>query len=128
MSRPNRTDSWGCPHSTPGHCPKASRSRQIDICRRRESGGYGSLGHLQNSLPLSGAHGNRMLPAFHQQRQNTLHLGRTVGGPADAMWLAKVMSFLCQPVVPRVWNRGAAIFSHNPDFHKQTKHILPHYP
>jgi len=43
----------------------------------------------------------------------------------DAMWIKKIMQFLGHPVIPRVWadNRGASTLSHNPDFHKLTKHI-----
>jgi len=43
----------------------------------------------------------------------------------DAMWLSKILGFLEVPTIPRVWtdNYGASALSHNPDFHRRTKHI-----
>lgn len=46
-------------------------------------------------------------------------------GARDAMWIHKILEFLRQPVIPRVWtnNWGASTLSVNSDFHKHTKHI-----
>lgn len=46
-------------------------------------------------------------------------------GVQDGMWLQKVMEFLEEERTPRVWtdNKGAAILTENPDFHRRTKHI-----
>ena len=46
-------------------------------------------------------------------------------GAQDALWISKILAFLCNPVTPRVWsdNQGASTLSYNPDFQKRTKHI-----